>query len=57
MSKNNKYVSVLTGITILLLVLFLTDKIPKELFLFLFGPISIAILIIGIIEIKGSLNR
>ncbi|POZ56668.1 hypothetical protein LYSIN_01451 [Lysinibacillus sphaericus] len=40
-----KYVSYITAITILLLILFVTNKVSKDVFLLLYAPLCIAMLI------------
>ncbi len=54
--KYNKYVSFITAISILVLILFVTNKVSKEVFLLLFAPLSIAMLIFGTLEFKNTLK-
>ncbi len=54
--KDNKYVSFITAITILILILFFTNKVSKEVFLLLYVPLSIAMLIFGTLEFKNTLK-
>lgn len=54
--KYNKYVSFITAITLLLLILFFTNKVSKEVFLLLYVPLSIAMLIFGILVLKNTLK-
>lgn len=54
--KYNKYVSFITAITLLLLILFFTNKVSKEVFLLLYMPLSIAMLIFGILVLKNTLK-
>jgi len=54
--KYNKYVSFITVITLLLLILFFTNKVSKEVFLLLYVPLSIAMLIFGILVLKNALK-
>jgi len=54
--KYNKYVSFITVITLLLLILFFTNKVSKEVFLLLYVPLSIAMLIFGILVLKNTLK-
>ena len=51
-----KYVSHITAITILLLILFVTNKVSKDVFLLLYAPLCIAMLIFGILEFKNTLK-
>ena len=51
-NKYNKYVSFITVITILVLLLLTTNKIKQEVFLLLFIPLAIAMLIFGFLELK-----
>jgi|GEM_PF-2429597 len=54
--KDNKYVSFITAITLLILILFFTNKVSKEVFFLLFAPLSIAMLIFGILVLKNTLK-
>lgn len=54
--KYNKYVSFIIVITLLLLILFFTNKVSKEVFLLLYVPLSIAMLIFGILVLKNTLK-
>lgn len=54
--KYNKYVSFITAISILVLILFVTNKVSKEVFFLLFAPLSIAMLIFGILVLKNTLK-
>ncbi|KOS64039.1 hypothetical protein AN161_05570 [Lysinibacillus sp. FJAT-14222] len=54
---SNKYVSFITVITILVLLLFTTNKISQEVFLLLFIPLAIAMLILGFLELKKTLKN
>ena len=54
--KYNKYVSFITAITLLLLILFFTNKVSKEVFLLLYMPLSIAMLLFGILVLKNTLK-
>lgn len=53
----SKYVSYITVITILLLMLLTTNTITLKVFLVIFAPLSIGMLIAGIIEFKNSLKE
>ena len=55
--KYNKYVSYITAITILVLILFFTNKVSKEVFLLLYMLLSIAMLIFGILVLKNTLKN
>ncbi|AVK97119.1 Uncharacterised protein [Lysinibacillus sphaericus] len=54
--KYNKYVSFITAITLLLLILFFTNKVSKEVFFLLFAPLSIAMLILGFLAFRNALK-
>ncbi|MFJ7666741.1 hypothetical protein ACIQXI_06515 [Lysinibacillus sp. NPDC097195] len=54
--KYNKYVSFIIVITLLLLILFFTNKVSKEVFLLIYVPLSIAMLIFGILVLKNTLK-
>ncbi|MFJ7406163.1 MULTISPECIES: hypothetical protein [unclassified Lysinibacillus] len=54
--KYNKYVSYITAIAILVLILFFTNKVSKEVFLLLFAPLSIAMLILGFLACRNALK-
>ena len=54
--KYNKYVSFITAITLLLLILFFTNKVSKEVFLLLYVPLSIAMLILGFLTFRNALK-
>ena len=54
--KYNKYVSFITAISILVLILFVTNKVSKEVFLLLFAPLSIAMLILGFLTFRNALK-
>ncbi|MGE7910692.1 hypothetical protein [Lysinibacillus xylanilyticus] len=54
---SNKYVSIITVITILVLLLLTTNKISQKVFLFLFIPLAIAMLILGFLELKKTLKN
>lgn len=59
MFKKNKYnrsMDFVIVITILVLILFFTNKIDKGTFLLLFAPLSIAMLILGLLKRKRILN-
>ncbi|TQR36042.1 hypothetical protein C7Y47_07120 [Lysinibacillus sphaericus] len=56
-NKYNKYVSFITVITILVLLLLTTNKIKQEVFLLLFIPLAIAMLIFGFLELKKILKN
>ncbi len=53
---SNKYFSFITVITILVLLLLFVGKISQEFFVVLFMPVAIAMLIIGVMELKKSIN-
>lgn len=53
----SKYFSYITVITIILLVLVSTNMISLELFLLGFAPLSLAMLVVGIIELKDTINN
>ncbi|MFJ5788467.1 hypothetical protein ACIQXW_05915 [Lysinibacillus sp. NPDC097162] len=54
--KFNKYVSYITAIAILVLILFFTNKVSKEVFFLLFAPLSIAMLILGFLAFRNALK-
>ncbi len=54
--KYNKYVSYITAIAILVLILFFTNKVSKEVFFLLFAPLSIAMLILGFLAFRNALK-
>ncbi len=54
--KYNKYVSFITAISILVLILFVTNKVSKEVFFLLFAPLSIAMLILGFLTFRNALK-
>lgn len=56
-NKYNKYVSFITVITILVLLLLTTNKIKQEVFLLLFIPLAIAMLVFGFLELKKTLKN
>jgi hypothetical protein len=52
-----KYVSMITIITAIALFLFATDKITLTLFLVVFIPSGIYMLVIGIVELKNTIKN
>ncbi len=54
---SNKYISFVTVTTIIVLLLFNTNKISQEVFLLLFIPLAIAMLVLGLLELKKSLSN
>ena len=53
----NKYISFITATTIVVLLLFNIKKISQEVFLLLFIPLAIAMLILGFLELKKTLSK
>ena len=54
--KYNKYVSYITAIAILVLILFFTNKVSKEVFFLLFAPLNITMLILGFLAYRNALK-
>ncbi|MGE7840026.1 hypothetical protein ACQKNX_04465 [Lysinibacillus sp. NPDC093712] len=54
--KYNKYVSYITAIAILVLILFFTNKVSEEVFFILFASLSIAMLILGFLAFRNALK-
>lgn len=53
----SKYFSYITVITVILLILLTTNTITLKVFLVIYAPLSIGMLIVGIIEFKNSLKE
>ncbi|GEK35683.1 hypothetical protein [Kurthia sibirica] len=56
-SKYNKYISLITIVTIITLILFSLNEITKVIFLIIFIPLSISMLLFGILEFKKTLKK
>ncbi|WP_158241134.1 hypothetical protein [Planomicrobium sp. MB-3u-38] len=52
-----KYVSAITILSILLLLLVTTNQITLEVFFLIFAPLSIVMLAIGVIEFKNTVQN